>query len=76
MQAVLDGRADLGIFADRTHTHGLHTMNYREDRLVLVVPSGHAPARRLHTEAQALGRQLRLRIRVRSFDAMCRPGPG
>jgi DNA-binding transcriptional LysR family regulator len=97
VQAVLDGRADLGIFADRTATHGLHTMNYREDRLVLVVPRGHALARRrslrfeelldcdfvslsegtslarrLHTEAQALGRQLRLRIRVRSFDAMCR----
>lgn len=97
VQAVLDGRADLGIFADRTPTHGLHTMNYREDRLVLVVPRAHvlarrrslrfeelldcdfvslsegtSLARRLHTEAQALGRQLRLRIRVRSFDAMCR----
>jgi DNA-binding transcriptional LysR family regulator len=97
VQAVLDGRADVGIFADRTPTHGLHTMRYREDQLVLVVPRGHALARRrslrfeelldcdfvslsegtslarrLQTEAQALGRQLRLRIRVRSFDAMCR----
>lgn len=94
--AVLDGRADFGIFADRTPTMGLEVMNYREDRLVLVVPQGHPLARRRHvrfveaidyeivslskgtslalrlqTEAEALGRNLRLRIQVRSFDAMC-----
>jgi len=94
--AVLDGRADFGIFADRTPTLGLQVMNYRQDRLVLVVPQGHALARRrslhfadaieyeivslskgtslaqrLQTEAQALGRSLKLRIQVRSFDAMC-----
>jgi DNA-binding transcriptional LysR family regulator len=44
--AVLDGRADLGIFANRTPTLGLQTAAYRSDRLVLVVPSGHALARR------------------------------
>ena len=96
MLAVLDGRADFGIFADRTPTMGLEVMNYREDRLVLVVPQGHPLARRRHvrfaeaidyeivslskgtslalrlqTEAEALGRNLRLRIQVRSFDAMC-----
>jgi DNA-binding transcriptional LysR family regulator len=95
--AVLDGRADFGIFADRTPAAGLQVMNYRQDRLVLVVPRGHALARRrsvhfadvvdfdivslsqgtslakrLQAEAQALGRRLKLRIHVRSFDAMCR----
>lgn len=94
--AVLDGRADLGIFADRTPAHGLHVMNYREDRLVLVVPRGHALARRravrfeeaieydfvclsrgtslakrLQSEAEAMGHRLKTRIQVRSFDAMC-----
>lgn len=94
--AVLDGRADVGIFADRTPTHGLQVLNYREDQLVLVVPRGHALARRrglrfedaleedfvslprstslakrLHAESEALGRRLKIRIQVRSFDAMC-----
>ncbi|WP_020655358.1 LysR family transcriptional regulator [Massilia niastensis] len=95
--AVLDGRADLGIFADRTPALGLHLVDYRKDRLSLVVPQGHALAgrrtlyfeevldydfvslaegtslaQRLQAETEALGRNLKLRIRVRSFDAMCK----
>lgn len=94
--AVLDSRADFGILADRTPALGLQVMNYREDRLVLVVPRGHALARRrslrfeeaidydfvclskgtslaqrLQSETEALGRRLKIRIQVRSFDAMC-----
>lgn len=94
--AVLDGRADLGIFADRTPALGLHLLPYRKDRLVLVVPRGHALAerqsvhfeeaidydfaslprgtslaKRLLAETEALGRRLKIRIHVRSFDAMC-----
>ena len=95
--AVSDGRADFGILADRTPAPGLHLMNYRQDRLVLVVPSDHvlaarasvaftealddndfvclsqgtSLAKRLQTETEALGKRLRVRIRVRSFDAMC-----
>jgi DNA-binding transcriptional LysR family regulator len=97
VMAVLDGRADLGIFADRTPAMGLHQVNYREDRLSLIVPRGHALsgrrsvffeegldydfvslsegtslADRLQAETEALGRSLKLRIRVRSFDAMCK----
>lgn len=96
VQATADGRADLGIFADRTATAGLHVFNYRSDRLVLVAPRGHALAKRrslrfeeaiefdfvtlprgtslakrLHAETEALGRRLKMRIQVRSFDAMC-----
>jgi DNA-binding transcriptional LysR family regulator len=96
VMAVIDGRADFGIFADRTPAFGLHLMNYREDRLVLVVPRGHALSRRrsvrfeeaveydfvclprgtslakrLEAETEALGRRLKMRIQVRSFDAMC-----
>lgn len=96
VMAVLDGRADLGIYADRTPAFGLHEMNYREDRLVLVVPQGHplakrravrfeeavdydfvslpkgtSLAKRLQAETSALGRSLKMRLQVRSFDAMC-----
>lgn len=98
--AVIDGRADLAIFAERTATLGLQTLPYRHDRLVLVVPAGHplagrpatgpiafadaadsdfvslppetSLAQRLAEESSALGRRLRVRIHVRSFDAMCR----
>lgn len=94
--ALLDGRADLGIFADRTPSLGLHTTPYRADRLVLVVPATHplaqrtsvafveavefdfvsltqstSLAQRLELESSRLGKPLRLRIHVRSFDAMC-----
>jgi DNA-binding transcriptional LysR family regulator len=94
--AVLDGRADIGIFAERTPSLGLQTTGYRRDRLVLVVPKGHALAgrkrigfadatefdfvaltqgtslaQRLALETQSLGKALRVRIHVRSFDAMC-----
>jgi DNA-binding transcriptional LysR family regulator len=94
--AVLDGRADLGIFADRTPTLGLRVMDYRVDRLDVLVPRGHPLARRrsarfeelvacdfvslsqstslakrLKAESEALGRTLKLRVQVRSFDAIC-----
>ena len=95
--AVLDGRADLGVVADRTPTPGLQTWVYRHDRLMLVVPQGHplvrrrvvnltdavkydfvglaqgtSLAQRLALETSQLGlSSLRVRIHVRSFDAMC-----
>ena len=94
--AVLDGRADLGVVADRTPTPGLTCWPYRQDRLVLVVPQGHPLARRravdlaeaaaydfvslaqdtslaqrMALETSQLGFALRVRIHVRSFDAMC-----
>lgn len=96
VMAVLEGRAEIGIFADRTDPLGLQTLAYREDRLVLVVPRRHmlsrrrrvslqdildqnvvslsrgtSLAKRLESEAHALGAALRVRVHVRSFDAMC-----
>ena len=96
VMAVLDGRADLGLFADRTPALGLQTQPYRRDRLVLVVPPGHplakrkklafaeavdydfvsltqstSLAQRLALESAQLAKPLRIRIHVRSFDAMC-----
>lgn len=94
--AVLEGRADMGIFADRTPTLGLQTRPYRRDRLVLVVPPAHplakrrklafaeavdydfvslthstSLAQRLEIESRLISKPLRIRIHVRSFDAMC-----
>ena len=94
--AVLDGRADIGIFADRTQSLGVQSTRYRQDRLVLGVPHGHplakrkkvsfaqtvaydfvsltqstSLAKRLESESAKLGKPLRIRIHVRSFDAIC-----
>ena len=94
--AVLEGRADVGVFADRTPALGLQTLPYRQDRLVLVVPPGHpligrrriafveaaahdfvslsegtSIAQRLASASVQSGVPLRIRIHVRSFDAMC-----
>ncbi len=95
--AILENRADIGIFADRTHAAGLVTFPYREDELVLIAPRSHPLAKRrsipfadaldydfvslpeatslanrLLEESSRIERLLKLRIQVRSFDAVCR----
>src|SRR3546814_4372643 len=39
--AVLENRADIGVFADRTQADGLLTVPYRPDDLVLIAPQRH-----------------------------------
>jgi DNA-binding transcriptional LysR family regulator len=96
-QAVLDGRADLGI-ADLAHLPlGLVAQDFFADTLVLVVPSHHALAQhdalalnealdaefitltsgtalsnRLLAAALEAGKLPHIRMRMRSFDAVCR----
>lgn len=95
--AVLDGHADLGVFAAHVDPRGLHVRPYRRDQLVLVTPPEHRLADRrsltfvetigedfvglqqdtslhalLHEQALIAGGRLRMRIQVRSFDAICR----
>nr|WP_256580772.1 LysR substrate-binding domain-containing protein [Pseudomonas sp. QTF5] len=41
IQAVENGRADIGILADNVSAEGLYKLPYRDDRLVLLVPVGH-----------------------------------
>lgn len=41
VQAVLDGRANIGIFADCAPLPGIQTVNHRNDRLALVIPKWH-----------------------------------
>lgn len=46
IQAVEDGRADIGIFADNIPALRLEKRPYRRDKLVVLVPQGHALAQR------------------------------
>jgi molybdate transport repressor ModE-like protein len=44
--AVAQGHADIGVLADSAGINGLETYPFRIDRLVVIVPRGHALARR------------------------------
>ena len=46
MRAVRDARADVGIVSGHVSTEGVKTLPYYVDRMVLVVPRGHALAGR------------------------------
>ncbi|MBS0455492.1 MAG: LysR family transcriptional regulator [Proteobacteria bacterium] len=46
LRAVQEGAADLGICHAGEGTHELQTLPYRQDRLALVVPAGHALAKK------------------------------
>ncbi len=55
-RAVAEGLAEVGIAADHADFAGLEVLPFRSDRLVLVVPQGHALAdRRRVAFAEALG---------------------
>lgn len=45
VRAVSEGQVDIGIVAGSVRTENLQTIAYRRDRLVLVLPRGHALAR-------------------------------
>jgi DNA-binding transcriptional LysR family regulator len=97
VRAVHEGVAEVGVLAATVPAHGLQTLPYKKDRLVLAVPLEHplaevsfihmadtldydfiglGPHSAIHSflqhEVTALGRGMRLRIQVGSFDAMCR----
>jgi DNA-binding transcriptional LysR family regulator len=46
VRAVLEGRAEIGVVAGYVSTTGLETLPYFSDRMMLVVPPGHALAAR------------------------------
>lgn len=46
VEAVLSGVADIGVFADKVPATGLRKYHYRDDALVVLVPSGHPLANR------------------------------
>jgi DNA-binding transcriptional LysR family regulator len=63
VRAVSDGKADLGIIAGPVRTESLEVRPYRSDRLVLVVPRGHALA----------GRNSARFAETLEFDYVCLP---
>lgn len=46
VRSVSDGQTDIGIVAGNVRTESLEVIPYRQERLVLAVPAGHALARR------------------------------
>jgi DNA-binding transcriptional LysR family regulator len=96
VRALVDGIADIGVFAAGTPAHGLDPQPFQTDQLVVLCPRGHPLARLravrferclahefvglnrgssllelVSRAAQDVGGTLRLRVQVRSFDAMC-----
>lgn len=94
-RAVAESAADVGILNDGSFGETLTLLPYRDDELVVVVPVGHALAKRksirfrealdfdfvgmhpgsaivnrMTQSAGDLGKTLRLRIQVRSYDAL------
>lgn len=95
--AVRRGLCDIGVVADSADLQGLQAHAFRPDPLVLVVPAGHALARRrtvslaeaahldfvglaqgsalqehVSHHARRAGRTLSYRVRLPSFEAVCR----
>ena len=95
VQALREGRADMGVFVEGPDTEGLDVKDFRQDELVLILPRHHAlvgksplafadaldetwvslsPGAALFQQQQsaamAAGRTLKLRMQVRSFDAV------
>jgi DNA-binding transcriptional LysR family regulator len=96
VRALIDGLADIGVFAEGTPTHGLTVAPWQVDQLVLACAPQHPLAGRASIDfasclacefvglnrgsslleltsraAEDAGLPLRLRVQVRSFDAMC-----
>ncbi|MDR0226633.1 MAG: LysR family transcriptional regulator [Burkholderiaceae bacterium] len=96
VRAVVDGVADIGIFAENTPVGGLSVEPFRQDELVAVCAPHHPLARRRRVTfrdclpydfvglnrgsslleltsraAEQYGQVMRVRVQVRSFDAMC-----
>lgn len=95
-KSVAENSADVGILNDGAYGEGLALLPYREDELVVVVPTKHPLARRrsmrieealdhdfvgahpgsvvnnlLSRASAELGKPLKLRMQVTSYDAMC-----
>lgn len=95
VQALREGRADVGVFVEGPDTDGLDVKDFRQDELVLILPQRHAlsgktplafadaldepwvslnPGAALlqqqQSAAMAAGRTFKLRMQVRSFDAV------
>lgn len=96
VRALMDGIADIGVFAEGPITTGLETHIMGKDQLVIACSKDHSLSKRksisfeeclaydfvglnrgssllelTSRSAEKLGKQMSLRIQVRSYDAMC-----
>ncbi len=96
VRALVDGLADVGVFAENTPAYGLDVAPFQTDELVVLCARQHPLARTRRTDfktclahelvglnrsssllaltsraAEQAGIPMRLRVQVRSFDAMC-----
>lgn len=96
VRALMDGIADIGVFAEGPVTSGLDTQVMGKDQLVIACSKEHLLGKRktilfeecleydfvglnrgssllelTSRSAEKLGKNMRLRIQVRSYDAMC-----
>ena len=96
VRALVEGLADIGVFAENTPTDGLQATPFQTDELVLLCARSHPLARLRRVDfaaclqhdfvglnrgssllaltshaAEEAGVAMRLRVQVRSFDAMC-----
>jgi DNA-binding transcriptional LysR family regulator len=96
VRALLDGIADIGVFAEGSPTSGLQTKVLGSDQLVIACSKSHPLSKKKSASfeeclnydfvglnrgsslleltsrcAEKLGKQMKLRIQVRSYDAMC-----
>lgn len=96
VKALMDGIADIGVFAEGPITTGLDTKMMGRDQLVIACSKDHPLSKRkaisfgeclkydfvglnrgssllelTSRSAEKLGKQMRLKIQVRSYDAMC-----
>jgi DNA-binding transcriptional LysR family regulator len=96
VRALMDGIADIGVFAEGSPTTGLDTQVVGKDELVIACSQSHPLSKKksisfeeclnydfvglnrgssllelTSRSAEKLGKQMRLRIQVRSYDAMC-----
>jgi DNA-binding transcriptional LysR family regulator len=96
VRALMDGIADIGVFAEGPISSGLDTRIMGKDQLVIACSHSHPIAKRKNISfedclqydfvglnrgsslleltsrsAEKLGKQMNLRIQVRSYDAMC-----
>ncbi|BBH46010.1 LysR family transcriptional regulator [Pseudomonas sp. KU43P] len=80
IQGVLDGVADLGICSADSDTRDLHTVRYKRDQLVLVLPAGHPLAARAEVafadtlDNDFIGLHAASSINMRTVEAARRAG--
>ena len=80
VQGVLDGVADLGICSADSDTRDLHTVRYKRDQLVLVLPAGHPLAARAEVafadtlDNDFIGLHAASSINMRTVEAARRAG--